>query len=84
MKILASTLLLLLVCAPAAKAQSAPEQGTHELELWTGGGHSVGGGIADIGVWNVGLRYAWILTSPHGPGLLRGQFEYAVDVAPVY
>ncbi len=84
MKTFAALLLLLLACAPAARAQSAPEQGTHELELWTGGGHSVGGGIGDIGAWNVGLRYGWILTSPRGPGFLCGQFEYAVDVVPVY
>ncbi len=69
---------------PCAKAQTAPAKGDHELELWTGGGHSVGGGVGGIGAWNVGGRYGWILTGLHGPGILRGQLEYAVDVAPVY
>ncbi len=84
MKFLTALLLLLLFYPSPAKAQSGPAQADHELELWTGGGHSVGGGIGGIGAWNVGLRYGWILTRPHGPGILRGQFEYAVDVAPVF
>ena len=84
MKTLAVSLLLLLSFVLPAKAQTGPAQGDHELELWTGGGHSVGGGIGGISAWNVGLRYGWILTSPHGPGILRGQFEYAVDVVPVF
>jgi lipid A 3-O-deacylase len=70
--------------APVGKAQAGPEQGGHELQLWTGGGHGLNGSTSDSGVWNVGARYGWILTSPHGPGLLRGQFEYAVDVVPVW
>lgn len=35
-------------------------------------------------MWNLGLRYGLILTSPHGPGFLRGQLEYAFDVVPVW
>src|SRR5262249_51953668 len=31
-----------------------------------------------------GLRYGWVLTGPHGPGFLRGNFEYAVDAVPVF
>jgi len=34
-------------------------------------------------VWTTGLRYGWILTDAHGPGFLRGRFEYAVDAVPV-
>jgi hypothetical protein len=30
------------------------------------------------------VRYGWILTDAHGPGLLRGRFEYAVDAVPVF
>ena len=30
------------------------------------------------------MRYGWVLTNPHGPGFLRGRFEYAVDVVPVF
>nr|UXE44969.1 hypothetical protein Hi04_10k_c4003_00012 [uncultured bacterium] len=67
----------------AAVAQS-PESGDHEIQVWTGGGHSVAGGRSDTGVWNVGLRYGWVLTDPHGPGFLKGRFEYAVDAVPVF
>jgi lipid A 3-O-deacylase len=84
MKSLAALLFLLLFRLPSAMAQAQPEQGDHELELWTGGGLSVNGGVGGISTWNVGLRYGWILTRLHGPGILRGRFEYAVDVVPVY
>jgi hypothetical protein len=36
------------------------------------------------GVFNVGGRFGWILTAPHGPGFLNGRFEYAVDVVPLF
>src|SRR4030081_2959625 len=68
----------------AAKAQSGPESGGHELQVWTGGGHGLNGGTADTGLWNLGARYGWVLTDPVGPGPLRGRFEYAVDVVPVF
>jgi hypothetical protein len=67
-----------------ARAQSGPEKGGRELELWTGGGYALNGGTSSTGVWNVGGRYGWVLTDLHGPGFLRGRFEYAVDVAPIF
>jgi lipid A 3-O-deacylase len=70
--------------ASAVHAQTGPERGGHELELWTGGGHGVKGVASDTGVWTVGGRYGWVLTDPRGPGFLRGNFEYAVDVVPVF
>ena len=84
----------LIVSTPAAFAQSAnppdttdrlPVRGT-EIEVWTGGGADP---IGSNGVtqgnsqWTAGLRYGWILTDAHGPGFLRGRFEYAVDALPV-
>jgi hypothetical protein len=65
-------------------AQARPEDGGHEVEIWTGGGHSVAGGTSKTGVWNAGLRYGWILTRPHGPGFLKGRFEYALDAVPAF
>jgi hypothetical protein len=65
-------------------AQQGPEDGGHEVQVWTGGGHSVPGGTKNTGVWNLGLRYGWILTRPHGPGFLKGRFEYAVDAVPLF
>jgi len=74
----------LLGLSSVAWAQMRPEDGGREFQLWTGGGHSVAGGTSNTGVWNVGLRYGWILTRPHGPGFLKGRFEYAVDAVPVF
>jgi lipid A 3-O-deacylase len=75
---------LAMAFAPGGRAQSGPEAGGHELQLWTGGGHPLNGGTSDTGVWNLGVRYGWVLTDPVGPGFLRGRFEYAVDVVPVF
>jgi hypothetical protein len=65
-------------------AQQGPEGGGHEVRAWTGGGYTVPGGTKDTGVWNLGLRYGWILTGPRGPGFLKGRFEYAVDAVPAF
>jgi lipid A 3-O-deacylase len=75
---------LLLCLSSVAWAQARPENGGREFQLWTGGGPSVAGGTSDTGVWNVGLRYGWILTRPHGPGFLNGRFEYVVDAVPAF
>jgi lipid A 3-O-deacylase len=75
---------LLLCLSSLAAAQARPEGGGRELELWTGGGHSVSGGTSNTGVFNLGLRYGWILTRPHGPGFLKGRFEYAMDAVPMF
>lgn len=73
-----------LLFVPRAGAQAGLGEGSHELEVWTGGGHGLNGSTSATGVWNVGGRYGWILTGPVGPGFLRGRFEYAVDVVPVF
>src|ERR1700758_1611316 len=77
-------LALILLVSVSALAQARPEDGGRGLELWSGGGHSVSGGTGGTGIWNVGLRYGWILTRPHGPSFLKGRFEYAVDAVPVF
>ena len=82
--VLLAILLATILYVPATRAQSEPEAGGHELQLWSGGGHGLNGSTSDTGVWNVGARYGWILTDPVGPGPLRGRFEYAVDVVPVF
>src|SRR5690349_23868978 len=73
-----------LLIGSIASAQARPEDGGHELQVWSGGGPSVPGGTSDTSVWNIGLRYGWILTRPHGPGFLKGRFEYAVDAVPLF
>jgi hypothetical protein len=67
-----------------AMGQVRPEEGGHEFQVWTGGGRSVSGGTGSTGVWNVGVRYGWILTAPYGPGFLKGRFEYAIDASPAF
>jgi len=74
----------LLISSSPTFAQTAPEKGGHEIQVWVGGGHSVPGGTKNTGAFNAGLRYGWILTAAHLPGFLRGRFEYAVDAVPVF
>jgi lipid A 3-O-deacylase len=83
-RFLVAVALAMMAFAPGGRAQSGPEAGGHELQLWTGGGHGLNGGTTDTGVWTLGVRYGWVLTDPVGPGFLRGRFEYAVDVVPVF
>jgi hypothetical protein len=75
---------VMLLGASHCIAQTGPEQGGREVQLWVAGGHSVAGGTKKIGIFNAGLRYGWILTGPHLPGFLRGRFEYAVDATPFF
>jgi hypothetical protein len=82
---LKGSLALAQTTAPEASADQGPERG-HEWEVWTGaGGDPIGTPKVTLGngIWNAGVRYGWILTDAHGPGLLRGRFEYAVDALPV-
>jgi lipid A 3-O-deacylase len=65
-------------------AQDGPETDGNEIEIWTAGGHGTNGITQHTGIFSVGFRYGWVITAPHGPGLLRGRFEYAVDAVPVY
>jgi hypothetical protein len=75
---------IVLIASVLSLAQSGPEEGGHEVQIWAGGGHSVPGGTKDTSAFNAGLRYGWILTGEHLPGFLRGRFEYGVDAVPVF
>jgi len=66
------------------QAEAGPEEGGHEVQVWAGGGHSVQGGTSRTGIFDLGLRYGWVITGSHLPGILRGRFEYAVDAVPAY
>jgi lipid A 3-O-deacylase len=74
----------LLIFSAAAWSQVGPEKGGEEVQVWAGAGHSVAGGRGSTGAFNAGLRYGWILTHEHLPGVLRGRFEYAVDAVPLF
>ncbi len=79
--VLASVLLL---CGAHVLAQVGPQEGGSEIQLWTAGGHSVSGGRGNTGIFDVGLRYGWVLLDSHGPSFLKGRFEYALDAVPMY
>jgi hypothetical protein len=81
---LSVVLACLLLSAAGVRAQAGPEGGGNEVQVWTGGGHGLNGSTSDTGVWNLGVRYGWVLTEAFGPGPLRGRFEYAVDVMPAF
>jgi lipid A 3-O-deacylase len=83
-KIFLVAIVAMLLISPAAHAQSGPEEGGHEFQLWTSGGHAVSGSTSADGVWSFGGRMGFILTKPHGPGFLRGRLEYAADLIPVF
>ncbi len=75
--------LQLAILAAPARAQDGPEKGGKEETFWVSGGHGTNGRTQHTTVLHAGFRYGWVLTAPHGPGFLRGRFEYAVDLAPV-
>jgi Lipid A 3-O-deacylase (PagL) len=77
-------LVAVLAGASGVGAQGVPEESSREWQVWTGGGKGINGSTSDTGVWNLGLRYGLLLTSPHGPGFLRGQLEYAFDAVPAW
>ena len=79
-----SVAMIVLLASVFAFSQARPEDGGHELQVWSGGGYSVPGGTSNTGVWNAGVRFGWILTRPHGPGFLKGRFEYALDATPLF
>ncbi len=77
-------LVIIIAAAGAGFAQAGPEDGGHEVQVWAGGGYSVPGGTSNTGIFDIGLRYGWVLTGAHLPAFLRGRFEYAVDAEPAY
>jgi len=76
--------LILMTGLGFSQTDAGPQEGGHEVQVWAGGGYSVPGGTSQTGVFDAGLRYGYVITGPHWPGILRGRFEYAVDVVPVY
>ncbi len=69
--------------APASSGAAPASPGNWEIGVTAGGGHSVAGGTSGTGVFNANLRFGYVLTHEHGPGALRGTFEYAGEVTPL-
>jgi len=84
MRLFIALVLGIFLLAPPARGQARPEKGDREWQLWTGGGHSLRTRTPATSLWNVGGRYGWVLSGPAGFGPLRGRFEYAVEVVPIF
>jgi lipid A 3-O-deacylase len=75
------------VClAPPASAQDAPQFMTrHSWELGVFSGGGIGLGKSDnTQFMYAGGRIGWVVTANHLHGWLRGNFEWAVDMMPLY
>jgi lipid A 3-O-deacylase len=67
-----------------AQSDLAPTRwGSNEWEAWTGGGVGLGHSYP-VGFYSIGGRWGMILSEQHGSGFLRGNFEYAADIMPVF
>jgi hypothetical protein len=65
-------------------ADTMPQPGDHEMQVWAGGGPPVAGPQRQDSGFNVGFRYGWVMTGPYGPGFLRNRLEYTVEAVPVF
>ncbi len=84
-----------LLLSPAALAQGTPASGNNaparaalatdpwEYGVFFGGGVGLGD-RSSFSFTNAGVRVGKVLTDPHLPGPLRGQFEYAADIMPYW
>ena len=77
---------VILICGLAQAQQSSKplDNQPWDLGVWAGGGFSVPGGTKDTQAINAGVRLGKVLTGDHGPGFVRGNFEWSADVIPVY
>lgn len=77
------------LAAPAARGQDAPapgaemSDGTWQFSAITGGGSGLGKS-SNTQFFLAGGRAGRVLTGEHLGGWLKGDFEWAVDVMPVY
>ena len=76
---------LILFFCDVASAQPKPLDGQPwDFGVWAGGGLSVPGGTKDTQAIDTGVRLGKVLTDDHGGSFVRGNFEWAADVMPVY
>jgi hypothetical protein len=81
-------LILLLLAATLTFAQNASlpspiQSGTFELGVWGGGGTGAGKSSGTQFI-TAGVRIGKVLTRQFGPSFLRGNFEIAGDLIPLY
>lgn len=82
-----SIMFLALILSPIGKAQDLPSKpltrGTWELGLFAGGGTGLGKSDTTQFAY-AGGRVGLVLTGEHLSGWFRGNFEWAVDMMPMY
>jgi hypothetical protein len=78
-------LVLLLFCAVPLFAQTANplRSPVWEVGPWLGGGTGLGN-ASEFKFINAGLRIGRVLTGELGSGRMRGTFEWAADIMPLY
>jgi lipid A 3-O-deacylase len=83
MKLIAVVVLLCGLAAGQTPSKPLDDQ-PWEFGQWLGGGLSVPGGTKDVQTVNLGIRLGKVLTDDHGGSFLRGNFEWAADLIPLY
>ncbi|MBZ5566518.1 MAG: acyloxyacyl hydrolase [Acidobacteriia bacterium] len=83
MKRLIVVVVVLLLCAGAWAQDNPLRQPVWEIGPWFGGGTGLGH-ASEFKFINTGLRFGRVLTGELGSGRLRGTFEWAADIMPVY
>ena len=85
MTMLRPVLALALLCAglPLLGQEPPRQEGAGEIAVWGGGGTGLGHS-SSAQFTNAGLFLGKVLTGPHGPGILRGTFEYGIDLMPLF
>jgi hypothetical protein len=78
--------LFVLISVQFSSAQSSEPLGDEpwDIGVWAGGGFSVPGGTKDTHTINAGMRLGKVLTDDHLGGFVRGNFEWAADLMPLY
>lgn len=77
-----------LLLATFVGAQNLPpnRQGTWDLNVWTEGetGEEITNSLTEAQIWSAGFFVGRVLTDEHGRKWLRGNFEYAFGLTPVF
>ena len=74
---------VLLLCASVLAQDNALRQPVWEVGPWLGGGTGLGH-ASEFKFINAGLRIGRVLTGELGSGRMRGTFEWAADIMPLY
>ena len=85
---LASTLLVISVAAHAQDVASTPSLDVGTTEWMTTGGPALGVSILHSAeghrYFMQSLSWGRILSQPHGPGVLRGRFQWSIEIIPIF